>query len=122
VFPCLSALYSISWPRAAAGVSSGVTGGRPVLTSAAVGGGAPGPLKRSGGGNREGVPSPARSCARSDQTGSLGTKEEAPAAARSRKGKVRFQTFSAPLVHVFTILGSGPSRFGETPASSALVL
>jgi len=40
-------------------VFSKVTGGRPVFTSEAVGGGAPGPQKRSGGGNREGVPSPA---------------------------------------------------------------
>ena len=45
--------------KAAVGVSSGVTGGRPVLTSAAAGGGARGPLKLCGGGNREGVPSPA---------------------------------------------------------------
>ncbi len=51
-----------------------------MLTSAAAGGGAPGPPKPCGGGNREGAPSPACSCARSDQAGRLGTKEESPAA------------------------------------------
>jgi len=40
------------------GVFSKMTGGRPVFTSAAVSGGAPGPPERSGGGNREGAPSP----------------------------------------------------------------
>ena len=74
----LSTLCSKSRPRAAAGVSSDVTGGRPVFTSAAVGGGAPGPPKRSGGGNREGAHSPARSCARSDQAGSLGLRPVGP--------------------------------------------
>ena len=57
-------------------VFSKVTGGRPGFTSAVVGGGAPGPLERSGGGNREGAPSPARSCARSGQAVSLGTTEK----------------------------------------------
>ena len=57
-------------------VFSKVTGGRPVFTSAAAGGGAPGPPKRSAGGNREGVHSPASSCARSDPAGSLGTTEK----------------------------------------------
>ncbi len=40
--------------------------GRSVATSAAATGGAPGPPKQSAGGNREGVPSPGRSRARSD--------------------------------------------------------
>jgi hypothetical protein len=53
-------------------VFSKVTGGRAVFTSAAVSGGAPGPPERSGVGSREGAPSPTRSCARSDQAGSLG--------------------------------------------------
>jgi len=57
-------------------VFSKVTGGRLVFTSAAAGGGAPGPPKLSEGGNREGAPSPLRSCARSDQAGSLGTAEK----------------------------------------------
>jgi len=57
-------------------VFSKVTGGRPGFTSAAAGGGAPGPPKPSEGGNREGAPSPRRSCARSDQAGSLGTAEK----------------------------------------------
>jgi len=57
-------------------VFSEVTGGRPVFTSAAVSGEAPGPQERSGVGNREGAPSPARSCAGSDQAGSLGTAEK----------------------------------------------
>jgi len=57
-------------------VFSKVTGGRPVFTSAAVGGGAPGPPERSGGGNRERAPSPRRSCAGSDPAGSLGTTEK----------------------------------------------
>jgi len=57
-------------------VFSKVTGGRPGFTSAAVGGGAPGPLERSGGGNREGAPSPKPSCARSGQAVSLGTTEK----------------------------------------------
>ncbi len=57
-------------------VLSKVTGGRPVVTSAAVGGGAPGPRKTSVGGNREGAHSPASSCARSDKAGSLGTAEK----------------------------------------------
>jgi len=57
-------------------VFSEVTGGRPVFTAAAVSGGAPGPPERSGVGNREGVPSPTRSCARSDPAGSLGSTEK----------------------------------------------
>jgi len=57
-------------------VFSKATGGRPGFTSAAVGGGAPGPPKPSGGWNREGVPSPALSCASSDRAGSLGTEEK----------------------------------------------
>jgi hypothetical protein len=113
VFFYLSALYSISRPRAAAGICSEVTGGRPVLTSTAVGGGAPGPLERSGGGNREGVPSPTRSCVRSDQAGSLGTKEETPAAARHRNAKVHFQM--ALLDHMRRLLAPKPICFGESP-------
>ena len=57
-------------------VFSKVTGGRPGFTSAAAGGGAPGPSERSGVGNREGAPSPVRSCARSDPDGSLGPTEK----------------------------------------------
>jgi len=57
-------------------VFSEVTGGRAVFTSAAGGGGALDPPKPSEGGHREGAPSPARSCARSDQPGSLGTTEK----------------------------------------------
>jgi len=57
-------------------ILSKVTSGRPMLTSAAVSGGAPGPPERSGVGNREDPPSPGRSCARSDQAGSLGTAEK----------------------------------------------
>ena len=93
-------------------VFSKVTGGRPVLTSAAVGGGAPGPPKPSGGGNREGVLSPTRSCARSDQAGRLGTKEEILAAARSRTAKVQFQIPSPLLAHVRGLLAPGPIFFG----------
>ncbi len=57
-------------------IFSEVTGGRAVFTSAAVSGGAPGPPERSGVGNREGAPSPRRSCARSDPAGSLGATEK----------------------------------------------
>jgi len=57
-------------------VFSKVTGGRPVFTSAAASGGAPGPPERSGVGNREGAVSPKRSCARSDPAGSLGATEK----------------------------------------------
>jgi len=57
-------------------VFSEVTGGRPVFTSATAGGGAPGPPKPSEGGNREGAPSTALSCARSDPAGSLETTEK----------------------------------------------
>ncbi len=47
-------------------VFSKVTGGRPVFTSEAVGGGAPGPPKA---GTGRGCLPPQRSCARSDQAG-----------------------------------------------------
>ena len=57
-------------------VFSKVTGGRVVFASAAVSGGAPGPPERSGDGNREGPPSPTRSCARSDQAGRFGSTEK----------------------------------------------
>ena len=86
-----------------------------MFTSAAEGGGAPGSPKRSAGGNREGVPSPTRSCARSDQAESLGTKEETPAAARFRSTKVEFHTLSATVAHIITFLASDVSHFGETP-------
>ena len=49
-------------------VFSKVTGGRPVLTSEAVGGGAPGPVPQERGTGRGCLP-PQRSCARSDQAG-----------------------------------------------------
>jgi hypothetical protein len=76
IFLSLLPLYRINRPRAAAGVFSVVTGGRAVFTSAAVGGGAPGPPKQSRGGNREGAPSPAPSCARSDQAGASELKKK----------------------------------------------
>jgi hypothetical protein len=123
IFFHLSAFDSISRPRAAAGVSSDVTGGRPVLTSAAVGGGAPGPPQAGTGRGR--LP-PHRSCARSDQAGRLGlrpigayapegTKEETPSAAPFRKAKVKFQIFSVPLAHIRRHLASNPICFGGTP-------
>jgi hypothetical protein len=111
----LSALDSISLPRAAAGVSSDVTGGRPVLTSAAVGGGAPGPVPQERETGRRCLP-PHRSCARSDQAGRLGTKEEIPAAARFRKAKVQFQILSPPLAHIRRLLAPHPICFGGAPS------
>ncbi len=49
-------------------VFSKVTGGRPVFTSEAVGGGAPGPVPQERETGRGCLP-PQRSCARSDQAG-----------------------------------------------------
>ncbi len=53
-------------------VYSEVTGGRPVFTSAAVGGGAPGKAKAGTGRGAF----PTLGCARSDPAGSLGTTEK----------------------------------------------
>jgi hypothetical protein len=87
-----------------------------VLTSAAVGGGAPGPVPKERG-TREGRLTPHSSCARSDKAGRLGTKEETPAAARFRKAKVKFQILSAPLAHIRRLLAPDPICFGGTPGS-----
>ena len=93
-----------------------VTGERPVPLPQMCGGS---PWPRSAGtGNREGAPSPARSCARSDQAGSLGTKEETPAAARSKKEKLQFQILSALLARICKLLAPDPICFGGTPDRS----
>jgi hypothetical protein len=114
----LSTLYSISRQRAAAGVSSDVTGGcsLPQLWV-----GEPlAPFQRNGEHGRGRFP-PHRSCARSDQAGRLGTKEETPAVARFRKAKVQFQILSDPLAHICRILAPNPICFGKSPGSSNLL-
>ena len=116
-------MRSIRRLRAVAGVSSDVTGGRSVLTSAAVGGGAPSPPKRSRGGNREGAPSPTRSCARSDQAGASEPKKS-PLEQRGRdKERVNFDSFrkllSAPLAGEATPQRAIRVIYGSVAASKA---
>ena len=76
-------------------VFSKVTGGRPVITSAGVGGGAPGPPKPSEGGNREGAPSPESSCASSDPVGSLGLRPVGPTPRREPQKRLHY-----PYLHI----------------------
>jgi hypothetical protein len=64
-----------------------------VVTSAAVGGGAPSPPKPSRGGNREGAPSPTRSCARSDQAGASELKKKPLQQLGLEKQKSSFRSF-----------------------------
>ena len=66
---------------AAAGVSSGVTGGRPVFTSAAAGGEPLARRSHAKAGTGRGRLPPHRSCSRSDQAERLGTEEDTPTAA-----------------------------------------
>ena len=91
-----------------------MTGGRPVLTSAAVGGGAPGPPKRSGGGNREGALSPTRSCARSDQAGASEPKKRPLEQLGRDKERVNFASFRKRL--------SAPSAGEATPQRAIRVI